>query len=112
MNDEFPPTKSGDEGDGDEASQEANEKQEDDHQGGAITQSALSTTPPAFLHTSETMNHAPQMMMVPIQPYYPPYPIMPSSDAVYIDQSLNLDPPADRRNRGGVTEPFPEKLHR
>jgi len=31
----------------------------------------------------------------------------------YRDASLLLDPPPDaRRNRGGVTEPFPEKLHR
>eukprot|EP00957_Ditylum_brightwellii_P071140 5407360-Ditylum_brightwellii.AAC.1 len=35
------------------------------------------------------------------------------SKSIYNDASLHTDPTPDtRRNRGGVTEPFPEKLHR
>lgn len=58
---------------------------------------------------------------VPIQPYYAfyPYPGMlpsgfpTSTGEFYSDASGMMDPPPDpRRNRGGVTEPFPEKLHR
>jgi hypothetical protein len=75
---------------------------------------------------------------IPIQPYgyppgYPYYPPMPgyapnlasspgadhfqmmatSSPYGYTDVSTSVDPAPDtRRNRGGVTEPFPEKLHR
>jgi hypothetical protein len=36
-----------------------------------------------------------------------------SAGEFYSDASGMMDPPPDtRRNRGGVTEPFPEKLHR
>ena len=66
---------------------------------------------------------APHPHNIPIQPYYPPYPYHPypvmypghgpANPAVYTDASAMMDPPPDtRRNRGGVTEPFPEKLHR
>jgi hypothetical protein len=50
--------------------------------------------------------------------YYPPYPTDytltgPINPHVYTDASTIADPTADtRRNRGGVTEPFPEKMHR
>jgi hypothetical protein len=50
--------------------------------------------------------------------YYPPYPTDytltgPINPHVYTDASAIADPTADtRRNRGGVTEPFPEKMHR
>lgn len=65
----------------------------------------------------------PHMTPVPvhIQPYYAfyPYPGMlpsgfpTSTGEFYSDASGMMDPPPDpRRNRGGVTEPFPEKLHR
>ena len=113
MNDEFLPTKSADEEDDDEASQEENEMQERENEEEDQDVAITAPTP-----TSDALNHGLQLVpaIVPIQPYYPPYPYhqYPSTDtsAVYIDQSLNLDPPADRRNRGGVTEPFPEKLHR
>ena len=67
--------------------------------------------------------------MPPFYPYpYPPYPgMMPHgypappaagdspgyADKPYTDAASMPDPPPDtRRNRGGVTEPFPEKLHR
>lgn len=72
-----------------------------------------------------------QLQAVPIQPYYqPPYPyyhpipgypmhMVPSlgcrtgiSKQSYHDASTLTDSlPDTRRNRGGVTEPFPEKLH-
>jgi hypothetical protein len=67
--------------------------------------------------------HPHMPVQIPIQPYYPypysyPYPGMPhgfpvSGGDYYSDASGMMDPPPDtRRNRGGVTEPFPEKLHR
>lgn len=122
MNDEFPPTKSADEGDDDEgAPQEENESrklyesaQEENEKQEAIISDTMNHAPEQSAPVNHVpMNHAPQLVFAPIQPYYPPYPQYPTNNgAVYIDQSLNLDPPADRRNRGGVTEPFPEKLHR
>lgn len=81
-------------------------------------------TPSSVNPPSQQSQMTPQPMNVPVQPFYPyPYPHYPgmpmhymphpSSSNVYTDASTMMDPPPDaRRNRGGVTEPFPEKLHR
>ena len=73
------------------------------------------------------------LQQMPVQPYvYPPYPYYPpmagyapmpmhpahmmtsaTNPYQYTDVASLHDPvPDTRRNRGGVTEPFPEKLHR
>jgi hypothetical protein len=111
MNDEFQATKSDDEEEENEASEDEEEKEEENE---ALDRNEASQEGNEKEVPGDTTN---SQMLVPIQPFYPPYhhyPAMSSSNAsaIYIDQSLNLDPPADRRNRGGVTEPFPEKLHR
>jgi hypothetical protein len=125
--DESHSTKSANEDDA-EASQEEDEKQEgenEEHEQVSSAQSARNTP------SADTMVHPQPMtpMNVPIQPFYPPYPypqypVMPypypaqapgtlgGANAFYVDHSLNPDPPTDRRNRGGVTEPFPEKLYK
>lgn len=79
---------------------------------------------------SQTSGSTPGVGPTPIQPYIPYYPaVMPGFPALpqtdvrlvstnsnthqYVDVSNLSDPiPDTRRNRGGVTEPFPEKLHR
>lgn len=80
--------------------------------------------------SSQTPGSTPGTSNTPIHPYMPYYPAMmsgfpaaPSTDPLltgatanpyqYTDVSNLNDPvPDTRRNRGGVTEPFPEKLHR
>jgi hypothetical protein len=83
------------------------------------------------LHQSaQTPGSTPGTSNTPIHPYIPYYPTMmstfPASTSAdplltgananpyqYTDVSNLNDPvPDTRRNRGGVTEPFPEKLHR
>ena len=80
--------------------------------------------------SSQTPGSTPGTSNTPIHPYIPYYPAMmsgfpaaQSGDSLltgananpyqYTDVSNLNDPvPDTRRNRGGVTEPFPEKLHR
>lgn len=98
---------------------EENERlEENDGENGE--EQSLPTTPASVSQPIQQQPLTPQP--VPIQPYYPypypqypgvPYHFPPNNTTVYQDCSTMTDPPADsRRNRGGVTEPFPEKLHR
>jgi hypothetical protein len=100
---------------------------------GASTPGAHTT--PGQQSTGTRTPLTPGQHQVPIQPYaYPPYPYYPPAPGYapppgshladqmmtgstnpyqYTDVSNMGDPmPDTRRNRGGVTEPFPEKLHR
>ena len=73
------------------------------------------TTPNA--HSNTPMHIQPYYAPYP-PPYYPLYPTDymmtgPINPHTYTDASTMSDPATDtRRNRGGVTEPFPDKMHR
>lgn len=123
MSEESPLTKSVNDDADEEASHEESEKQDEESE--EEEQSATKSVPNTPVPPSR-QQMTPQQMNMPIQQYYPPYPyphqypIMPlpyptqatNISGVYVDMSQQMDPPADRRNRGGVTEPFPEKLYR
>lgn len=135
MLDDSPLTKSGDgaiNDDGASPEQEESEKQEaqnrEKQEEQPASQQSAPNTPSGFNAPSAQHNQLQQLTPhpVPIQPYYAPYlypqypgmPLFPgqamvAATANYVDTSHMPDPPPDTRprNRGGVAEPFPLKLH-
>lgn len=107
-----------------EAQEEKEEEEESPPQEESATaQSSAPNTPAANRSNHSQQN--PPLTPIPIAPYpypypyaqYPPgmqfpYPVQ-AATSLYTDASTMSDPPAEnRRNRGGVSDPFPEKLHR
>jgi HSF-type DNA-binding len=97
--------------DGDEDDDDDDEEGHDSHHGSPHTQMPP-PMPPYYPYPYAYPVH------VQPPPYHPPPPsdyllTGPQNPHTYTDASGLVDPiPDTRRNRGGVTEPFPEKLHR
>jgi len=110
----------------DGASPELEESEKHEEQDGDENEEEQQSAPntPSSVNPPSQHSHMTPQSIIPIQPYYPPYPYpyypgmpmagqAPSNSTMYTDASAMMDPPPDsRRNRGGVTEPFPEKLHK
>ena len=104
--------------DDDDDEDDEEEEEEDDENGSDDGDEEVPSTPNAH---SATPIHI-QPYYTPYTTYYHPYPAEyqsgymmtgPINPHAYTDASTMADPVTDtRRNRGGVTEPFPEKMHR